>query len=184
MHHLPVSLCVCTIRDERLLKNMEYKTVKNDKVHCREVSNVLQVTDLEKRDHTQGFRHCSFPLLIMTIHPSPWDHTLSVQAAFTWRTLFSVSFYPVWSKEGSHREREVTLRVKVLKAESFPGGKLQRWCVIFLELIFTVLWKFWTRKLEKSIWGCQLLRQGHRTSQGNQRSSFIQSLHFLSCTRC
>ena len=61
LHHLPVSVCVCTVRDERLLKNMECKTVKNDKVPCREVSNVLQITDSGKRDHTQDFRLYSRP---------------------------------------------------------------------------------------------------------------------------
>ena len=57
-----VCVCVCTVRNEQLLKNMECKTVKNHKVPCREVSNVLQVTDSEKRDHTQDFGLCSLPL--------------------------------------------------------------------------------------------------------------------------
>lgn len=155
------------------------------KWHCREVSDVLRVTDSERRDHTQDSRLCSFPLSNVSADslqrsiPHPRTILLSLQAAFTWCTLFSVSFHPGWSKEGNHREREVTLHVRVLNEESFPGGKFQRWRVVFLALRFTVLLKFWTRKLEKSIWGWKLLRWGYRTSQGNQRSSFIQRLHFL-----
>ena len=106
-------VCVCVVRDERFRKNTECETGKNDRVHCREVVEFTSGRRSQRRGATPKISD-SAPstgqrslLLIVTIHPSPFDHTSECSSCFhIMHIIFSVLLPSVKERRKSQGKGE------------------------------------------------------------------------------